>query len=502
MLSSAEGFEYSPTEGLKAGLPTPAVINPHELNASTAETYDVIVIGAGYAGLITARDLTSQGRKVLLIEGRDRIGGRTWTSYTDGHAYEMGGTWIHWHQPHLWTEVTRYGLNNQIKDSLEMYPESAPQSTYTGGSRKDWSLAEITAMQEKSAATFLAIDGKHPTEWLPYPHNPSYNRADYVKYDRMSVQDRLDQLDGVLSEEEMAFTKANLGALAGIDFAQISLFDIVQRWLLCGMTQEEYMNHMARYKLKCGQTGLARCIFDDACSTGKLSYSFSNSLKTINSSDPRRATVTCADGRMFSARQVVCTIPLTVLRSVSFFPELPPLKAEAIAKAKSNPIRKLHVQVGGKQWKSWAGAKFAEEELVMVMGESHSPSGKDTNLVAFHDGANIGDPRIKAKELVKYFEGLHPDMKVKRFVFADYTGSPFSNGGWCVFQPDYMSKYLEALQEPVGNVKFASGDYSDGWRGFIDGAIEGGIIAARAVERDLRSPPRHPKLAQSSRSSL
>ena len=50
-----------------------------------------------------------------------------------------------------------------------------------------------------------------------------------------------------------------------------------------------------------------------------------------------------------------------------------------------------------------------------------------------------------------------------------------------------MSKYLGALQEQLGNLKFASGDYSDGWRGFIDGAMESGTLVAREVEGELKS---------------
>ena len=57
--------------------------------------YDVVVIGAGFAGLVAARDLSIDGRlSVLLVEARDRIGGRTWTANALGEDVEMGGTWV------------------------------------------------------------------------------------------------------------------------------------------------------------------------------------------------------------------------------------------------------------------------------------------------------------------------------------------------------------------------------------------------------------------------
>lgn len=93
MTQTKEGFFWSPTHSYN-GLETDAVrISSH----TVAQSYDVVVIGSGFAGLIAARDI-SQKRdiKVLLVEGRDRIGGRTWTAKAMGQEFEMGGTWVHW----------------------------------------------------------------------------------------------------------------------------------------------------------------------------------------------------------------------------------------------------------------------------------------------------------------------------------------------------------------------------------------------------------------------
>src|ERR1700759_2206407 len=70
---------------------------------------DVVVIGAGFAGLVAARELGRAGLDVIVLEARDRVGGRTWTDRRLGHDLELGGTWVHWVQPHTWAEMTRYG---------------------------------------------------------------------------------------------------------------------------------------------------------------------------------------------------------------------------------------------------------------------------------------------------------------------------------------------------------------------------------------------------------
>jgi monoamine oxidase len=55
------------------------------------------------------------GHSVLLIEARDRIGGRTFSAEFDGQHWDMGGTWTHWHQPHVYNEISRYGLVEQLQ---------------------------------------------------------------------------------------------------------------------------------------------------------------------------------------------------------------------------------------------------------------------------------------------------------------------------------------------------------------------------------------------------
>lgn len=57
-----------------------------------------------------------------------------------------------------------------------------------------------------------------------------------------------------------------------------------------------------------------------------------------------------------------------------------------------------------------------------------------------------------------------------------------------MFPPNYSSRFLRALRERQGNIHFASADWALGWRGFIDGAIEEGTRAAKAIADELRGP--------------
>ena len=91
MPTSREGYLWTKS-GTVEGLTTDAVVSD---TRHLKSNYDAIVIGAGFAGLIAARELSRQhGLNVLIIEGRDRIGGRTWTAKALGEEFEMGGTWV------------------------------------------------------------------------------------------------------------------------------------------------------------------------------------------------------------------------------------------------------------------------------------------------------------------------------------------------------------------------------------------------------------------------
>lgn len=74
------------------------------------QIYDTVVVGAGMAGVVAARDLSTRGHSVLLVEGRDRIGGRTFTDTALGGQLDLGGGYVHWTQPNVWTELERHGL--------------------------------------------------------------------------------------------------------------------------------------------------------------------------------------------------------------------------------------------------------------------------------------------------------------------------------------------------------------------------------------------------------
>src|SRR5437763_14311111 len=146
--------------------------------------HDVIVVGGGFAGVTAAREAALRGRSVLLLEARDRLGGRTWSADWDGTAIEYGGAWVHWHQPHTWSEITRAGLRVSLSDDAEV------AGWYVGDERRTGTIEERDAIAQRGWDRF--VDGVH--EALPLPHDPLYAIDELARFDRLSIAERVGQL--------------------------------------------------------------------------------------------------------------------------------------------------------------------------------------------------------------------------------------------------------------------------------------------------------------------
>ena len=104
--------------------------------------HDVIVVGGGFAGVTAAREARCAAARCSLLEARERLGGRTWSADWDGRAVEYGGAWVHWHQPHTWSEITRAGLRVELSDDAERAAGTSAASGERARSRERDAIAE------------------------------------------------------------------------------------------------------------------------------------------------------------------------------------------------------------------------------------------------------------------------------------------------------------------------------------------------------------------------
>ncbi|KAM0713403.1 hypothetical protein Q7P37_010365 [Cladosporium fusiforme] len=484
---SSDGYIYKKADGLTGGLRTYGVIQPETAIHTLPEggTWDAIVVGAGYTGLIAARDLVKAGKRVLLLEARDRVGGRTWSAEVDGTTFEMGGTWVSHVHGRLFAELQRYGLKDDITMTRTEDGGCAYFTLDTGSGSRKLSLKEAGDMTARAWRVFINIDGNDGRNICPLPYSTLGNlrvSSEEVKaVDQLSCRDRIEQIKDQLSPDELALIESLVPHCAGGYVEDVGFLEMLRAQALQGFSPETFEEVWTLYKIREGQSTLARRIFDDAVRLG-LQYSFKSPITTIVDDD-NVVTLTTAAGESHCAKRVVNTIPLGVLPTIRFDPPLSPLRQEAIKIGHLNHLTKIHAEVEGDlrglRGCTWPG------DFLYVYGDGFCAGGKTTRITSFAgDNRGILDPLKEPERLETALKRFHP-MEIKKIVFHDWLSDPYSMAGPAWYSTGYLTKYLAELQKRHGNVLMANADWASGWRAFIEGAMEQGALAADTVLEEV-----------------
>ncbi|KAI9927548.1 hypothetical protein ASPWEDRAFT_186881 [Aspergillus wentii DTO 134E9] len=492
MTKTTDGYSWTAATGVTSGnLHCKGVVEPAERrNAPVGHVYDAIVIGAGYSGLMAARDLTDRGLSVLMLEARDRVGGRTYTVESDGFLYEMGGTWVTHHMAYLFKEMVQYKMDKDLMLTHHRgYDNDYFTMNVTGATQK-FSHEEAGQMMGRAWDIFVNVDDQNCRQICPLPHSQLDNilvdRKEVEGYDQISCRERFEEIKHLLSPEEGGLLTALLLHISGGSMENSSLWDMIRSHALMSYSSDNFGPVWTTFKLREGQSALARRMFNDAVSNG-LQYAFKKPIRSIHDLSTGKVDlveVISQDGRIHHARRVISTIPLNVLHSVEFQPPLSLKRQEAIKMGHVNFMTKIHAEVKGPGLTSWNGMRYPNL-LMFGYGDGVTPNG-NAHIVGFgKDERDTFVPERDPEKIIDSFQKLHP-MEVQKMIFHNWITDPWSQGGPAWWTPGYMSRYQDELQSRHGNVLFASADWANGWRAAIDGALEQGSHAAIEVVAELK----------------
>jgi monoamine oxidase len=419
--------------------------------------HDVIVIGGGFAGVTAARECALRGRSVLLLEARERLGGRTWSATWEGTRIEYGGAWVHWHQPHTFSELTRAGLGVVLSDDAER------AGWYVGSARRSGTLDERDAIASQGWDRF--VDGVR--EALPQPHDPLRALDRLARFDRLTIAERLEQLD--LPSEQREVLRAELESLAHAPLGDAGAVSVLRWHALSGYSLALTQYTGGRVTIAGGTGALLRAIAEAAPFQARLR----TPVAAVTERDGHVEVVTRDSGNGFAARSVVVAVPLNALGAIEFTPALAEDRRRAIELGQASRGVKLMLHARGEPLAQNAirpGHPFgylATEELM--------PDGTQL-LIGFGPDAERCDPSDLAG-LQRQLQEILPGYELLAATAHDWLGDEFSRGTWAIHRPGWYEHHHAAMRADNGRVALAGSDLADGWAGFIDGAIESGLRA-------------------------
>jgi monoamine oxidase len=426
--------------------------------------YDVIVVGAGLAGLTAARELRHAGKRVLVLEGRDRIGGRAWTGEFEGTEVEFGGAYVHWFQPHIFAELTRYGLAYQPP------PEPARWSYVSQGRVHDSTVPELlprmVALYERLFPDAMAR--------MPLPHLPLAVADAVAAVDHLSAQDAIDK--GDFSAEERDLLNAIVSTASSAPCAD-SAYTAMMRWFaLPGWNFGLMLDAIGVFALRTAD------LVDALVADGRPDVRTSTPVAAVEQHG-EEVTVVTRDGGRHSASAAVVAVPLNTLNAIGFSPVLDHATRSARERGQASRGIKLWAHVRGDFDPFYLMAPD-EYPITFLDTQRVLPDGSQV-LVAFGPDAERLPPGDE--DLVR--RALRPMLPAGAEIVAvaghDWYADEFSRGTWSVYRPGQLTGAHAAMQAPHGRVVFAGADIADGWNGFLDGAIESGLRAGRAVSAVL-----------------
>lgn len=425
---------------------------------------DVVVVGGGLAGVTAARDCAKNGHATLLLEARDRLGGRAWTSQFEDEPIEFGGTWVYNCQPFIWTEIERYGLEIEetpgaVPDQMILLANDA--RTVLSGEQ----LGEAVAGWMQYTADVRGI--------VPRPYDLMHNTNAALAADSMSALDHLNSLS--LSPLAHAFCEGIVELVASGTADSVSYLDILRFYMLGGSEFSNFMDSAARFKLKLGTIGLVERIASDVDFDIRM-----NAAVSAIEDRGDHVRVKTNDGQTFRASAVVSTLPMNVIADVQFKPELPDAVRSAAQERHPGKGGKFFLKVDGQIGNVATVAPGRPLNYTMTFTQS----ARSTLLVAFSSDMDLVDHYDH--ETLQTELGVHlPGARLLSSTFHDWNADPHAKGTWATYRPGWARTVLPAAQQQSGRIHFASGDHGEGWRGTMDGAIGAGVRAAQAVRNQL-----------------
>ncbi len=465
---------------------------------------DVIVLGAGLSGLETALTLEENGLRVLVLEGRQRIGGRLYTLFdVPGHP-EVGGNSIANAYGRCIAAGSKYGVEI-VNLAPKLLANRAGQELFIGGQRvplADWPAHPRNPFQGDMKklppwAWGNAMFRQHmPFKDLENWYDPKYAQYDISVHQFLTSHGATEEMIRLGFDTNIAYgTSAHDVSLLQQAFADY--WQAVNRGAIMAFSRTGASNAgtaAAPAEPAAGAPAAAQAsnLLIGAYKGGNqnLPIAMAKRLRgdllqgkrvAAIETSATGATVRCADGTSYRAKAVVSSLPFSTLRHVALDPAPEPVQFKAIQTLGYIPITQFHLVAKKPFWESdgLSPSMWTDGPLGMVLAQRFGKTDTEvTSLTVWCRGLNAQFidrfPLEDAKRLiVSEFEKLRPAAKGQLTVAGAHSWAqdPFSAGDWAIFEPGQVRALRASIAQPHQRLFFCGEHTSVGSRG-MEGAFE------------------------------
>ena len=488
-------------EALKLlGVGTTALIATDQLHAAlspqttTDNRAEVVVVGAGFAGLSAARTLLRHGKKVIVLEARDRVGGRVKAAKIASRAIDVGGMWVGPTQTHLLDLIKEYGLH-----TVPQF-ETGNNIAELGGKRLT-ARGEALGLDPETQAEYDRIikDLTKLSDQIPLDAPWSLPRAE--EYDHMTADDWF--VSQTKNNAVLEFLRAFVRGTFTADSYQISFL-----FFLFYMRSGDNYDTLYGFE-NAAQAWTVKETMHQVAS--RVASELGNAIvlqapvRSI-SQDGAGVIVSSDKGRWRCAYSIVA-VPLPLSVRIAYDPVLPP----------ERDILAQHMPMGSviKYWVAYEKPFWRERGLNGILQSDQPPSqfissdftpaeGHPGLLAGFIEAHNAmawtGRPmeereKLVVERLVSFLgpEAAHPID----YEDQDWPADPWSRGCYgASMTPGIMTTVGKAIRQPHGRIHWAGTETSTKWMGYIDGAVRSGERAAEEVLARLKTEKQPPQAAR------
>jgi monoamine oxidase len=437
---------------------------------------DVIVVGAGLSGLKAADVLTRAGKRVIVLEARDRIGGRVMKGELCGRVIDHGAQWVSPKQTRLLAEARRFGMETylQYSDGRTILSLNGRRSEFVG---------DVPKMPVLAMIELAMLQRRWNKEMATLPEGAPWTAKNAKEWDCLTLEAWIGK--NLSTQASRAFGRLIPKGSYGAHASEVSYLWMLEMLRGCGG-----LSHMMSVnggitdaKFKGGAFGVAQHIAD----TIDGNITLSAPVEAVSQSDDH-VQVKTAKGD-YEAPFAVVAMPPGGCPRIHFVNCLSPDRVALQQRVPAGSIIKFHIAYREPFWrgKGYSG-QIASDALPLGITMEDTQDTGPAMLIGFAEGAQARalsamDADERRAAVMDCLAALFGDeaRDVIGFAEKDWGADEWSRGYVGTMGPGVLTQYGEALRTPCGRIHWASSETALNWNGYMEGALESGERAANEV---------------------